>query len=338
MRAKTAVIQAKRGIGDVIWHLPFVRAIASVSPGGEVAFFAPPTSHAADLLAAEPGIAETIYFEHAGSELRRGLNLVRLITLLRQGRFETVWILDRTMRPAFAALMAGIPRRIGIGLGPQSLLITNAGVDRSHLHDHPIQWLRALMAAMNVPLSSTEPNLTVPSGLFAAVGERFNGCPRPWIVLGPGARDPRREWPELYWAEFLNGLRQLTEGTIFLIGGSRYTAYAERLIAHGRAVLAVNACNLGLAETLALLRHADLFVGTDSGPMNMAAAVAIPTFGLFGLNQVLDYSKFIHPLTPQGGLARDGMQRIFPAQVLESVRPYLSTRKRASEPDVRQAG
>jgi heptosyltransferase-2 len=336
MRAKTAVIQAKRGIGDVIWHLPFVRAIASVSPGAQVAFFAPPTSHAAELLAAEPCVAETIYFEHAGSELSRGLNLVRLITLLRQGRFETVWILDRTMRPAFAALMAGIPRRIGLGLGPQSLLITNAGVDRSHLHDHPLQWLRALMAAMNVPLSSTEPDLAVPSDSLAAVGERFKGCQRPWIVLGIGASYWPREWPEAYWVEFLDGLGRLTDGTVFVIGGSSYMAYAERLIAREHDPRAVNACSLGVAETLALLRHADLFVGTDSGPMNMAAAVATPTFGLFGVNQVLDYSKFIHPLTPQGGPRLDGMQRIFPAQVLDRVRPYLSTRKRASEPDVRQ--
>jgi ADP-heptose:LPS heptosyltransferase len=51
---ETAVIQAKRGIGDVIWHLPFVLAIAAVSPGGQVTFMAPPTSGAHELLTAEP--------------------------------------------------------------------------------------------------------------------------------------------------------------------------------------------------------------------------------------------------------------------------------------------
>jgi hypothetical protein len=37
-----AVIQPKPGIGDIIWHLPFIRAIAAVSPGGSVTFLAPP--------------------------------------------------------------------------------------------------------------------------------------------------------------------------------------------------------------------------------------------------------------------------------------------------------
>ncbi len=94
-----AVIQVKPGIGDVIWHLPFIRAIAGVAPGGRVTFLAPPTSHAQELLAAEPAVAETVYFEHAGSELRRGINLIRLAALLRRSKFRSIWILDRTTRP-----------------------------------------------------------------------------------------------------------------------------------------------------------------------------------------------------------------------------------------------
>ena len=49
-------------------------------------------------------------------------------------------------------------------------------------HDHPIDWLRALMAAMNVPLSSTEPDLQVPTTALSSVGEKFAPFARPWIV------------------------------------------------------------------------------------------------------------------------------------------------------------
>lgn len=327
MSTPTAVIQVKRGIGDVIWHLPFLRAIASVSPDGQVSFLAPPTSCAKDLLAAEPAIAETIYFEHGGSEFRRGVNLIRLAMLLRQRRFHTVWILDRTLRPAIAAMLGGIPKRIGLGLGAQSIFITNSGIDHSHFHDHPIDWLRALMAAMNVPLPSTEPELNVPSGILRAIGKRFDDRQRPWIVLGIGASHPDREWPQAYWAELLAAFRRLTPGTVFLIGGPDYTSAAENLITRSRGAPAVNACDLRLIEAVALLRHADLFVGTDSGPMNLAVAVATPAFAMFGVNPALSYSKFIHPLAPQGGPAPGGMYRILPKQVLEQVRPYLARRK-----------
>jgi heptosyltransferase-2 len=136
-------------------------------------------------------------------------------------------------------------------------------------------------------------------------------------------------------AQLLDGLGDLGEGTVFLIGGSGDAAHAQRLLAHRHRAGAVNACGLALAESLALLHRADLFVGTDSGPMNLAAAVGTPAFALFGATPVLSYSKFIHPLTPKVGSGPDGMQRILPAEVLDSVRPYLSRRKMAPHPLLR---
>ncbi len=323
----SAVIQVKRGIGDVIWHLPFVRAIAAAAPGGQVTFLAPPSSGARELLAAEPCIAETIYFEHSGSELRRALNLVRLVALLRQRHFRTLWILDRTTRPAFAAFLAGIPERIGVGLTRQRWFITNPGIDQSHFHDHPIGWLIALMAATNVPLPTTEPNLRVLTATLAALGAKYADCPRPWSMVGLGGSHPTRDWPDDRWASLIAGMRARSAGTVFIVGGPESAARAQRLTAPGTGARAVNVCGLKLAETAALLHHADLFIGTDSGPMNIAAAVGTPAFALFGINPVLTYSKFIHPIVPEGGPAPGGMTRITPADVLARIAPRLSVCK-----------
>ena len=159
-------------------------------------FFAPPTSAAGDLLAAEPRVAATVYFTHAGSELQRGIILIRLVALLRRQRLKSIWILDRTIRPALAAALAGIPERIGLGLGTQSAFISTDGIGQDHFHDHPIDWLRALMAAMNVPLSSTEPDLQVPTTVLSSVGEKFAPFARPWIAIGIGASHPDKHWQD----------------------------------------------------------------------------------------------------------------------------------------------
>src|SRR5262249_7356648 len=164
---------------------------------------APPTSAAKDLLAAEPCVATTVYFQHAGSELQRGINLIRLVALLRRHRLQSLWILDRTIRPALAAALAGIPERIGLGLGPQSAFITNDGIGQEHFHDHPIDWLRALMAALKGPLSSTEPNFRVPTTLLSAVGERFAQFARgPGSQSGSAPRIPTRTGPTPPGANF----------------------------------------------------------------------------------------------------------------------------------------
>jgi heptosyltransferase-2 len=324
---QVAVIQVKRGIGDVIWHLPFVQAIAAASPGGRVTFLAPPSSCAEELLAADPSVAETIYFEHDGSELKRAVNLVKLAALLRWQRFGKVWILDRTLRPALAARLAGIPQRIGLGLGAQSHFITNPGIDRSHFHDQPVDWLVALMAAMKVPLASTEPDLRLPRQTLAALAEKFGQSPRPWIVLGLGASHPDKDWPDTHWAEFLAGLRERITGTVFVVGGSMNSARAQSFIAQSSGAPVVNACNLRLTDAAALLRLADLFVGPSSAPMNLAVAGGTDAFGLFGSTPVLTYSKRIHAVVPPGGSSPDGMKRILPAQALEQIAPILARQK-----------
>ena len=323
----SAVIQVKRGIGDVIWHLPFIRAIAAAAPGGQVTFLAPPTSGARELLAGEPCIAETLYFEHSGSELRRGLNLIRLVALLRQRRFRTLWILDRTTRPAFAAFLAGIPERIGVGLTRQRWLITNSGIPQSHWHDFPIDWLVTLLKQMDVPLPTLEPHLQLPGAALAAIGARFSNRARPWIVVGLGASHPDKDWPQASWAEFVAGLRARTAGTVFLLGGDDSIGRADDLIASSTGADAVNACGLKLVEAAALLQRADLFVGTDSGPMNVAAATGTDAYALFGATPVLTYSKFIHPIVPQGGPTPGGMAQLKPASVLEEIAPRLSVCK-----------
>lgn len=321
------MIQVKPGIGDVIWHLPFIRAVAGVAPGGRVTFLAPPTSHAQELLAAEPAVAETVYFEHTGSELQRGINLLRLAALLRRNKFRSIWILDRTTRPALAAKLAGIPERIGLGLGAQSFFITNPGIDHAHFHDHPIDWLSALMMAMNVPFVSTEPDLRLPEKTLVAVADKFKSFARPWIALGIGASHPDKDWPDQHWAEFVAALRHRVNGAVFLVGGAGNFSRAKNFVAGSSGGAAVNACDLDLTEAAALLRLADLFVGPSSGPMNLAAAGGTDAFGLFGSTPVLTYSKFIHAIEPPGGQSADGMRRILPAQVLERMAPFLSWQK-----------
>lgn len=66
----------------------------------------------------------------------------------------------------------------------------------------------------------------------------------------------------------------------------------------------MNVCDLKLDVGAALLARADLFIGNDSGPLNLAASVGTPAVGLFGDSPPLDYSRFLKPIVgPPGGMA-----------------------------------
>jgi heptosyltransferase-2 len=327
--ASTVVIQSKQGIGDVTWNLPYIRAIAAISPGGKVVFLAAPSSHAQELLQAEPCVERTLYFESRGPELQRVVHLIRLIAMLRRLDCETAWFLDPTVRPALASLLAGIPNRIGTGLGRQRWFITNPGVDRAlEREPYHFEWLPPLMAQMKAPFGSQEPNLQLPSASIATAREKYRPHARPWIVLGLGGSHPLKEWPLEHWTEFIAALRRRANGTVFLIGGSAQSATAEKLIAATAGAPAVNACDTSVIDAAALLHEADCFVGPDSGPMNLAASVGTPAFGLFGATRVLTHSRFIHPVLPDDGrVALDGMRRISPANVLTRIEPQLAVVK-----------
>ncbi len=234
-----AVIQPKPGIGDVIWHLPFIRAIAAVSPGGQVTFLAPPTSGARELLVAEPAVAETIYFNHSGSELQRGVNLIRLVAL-----FDDAASTRFRFRPHRAPGARRVPRRhpgaYWRRAHRQRRFITNPGIPQSHFHNFPIEWLVKLMADMGVPFTTTQPGLRIPSEALAAIGEKFASLPRPWLVLEIAASHPDKDWPAAHWKELIDRLRELTPGLVFLIGGAANIARADDLIANTTGAGAIN--------------------------------------------------------------------------------------------------
>jgi heptosyltransferase II len=198
--------------------------------------------------------------------------------------------------------------------------------EAAHRDDpYPFEWLDALMGQMNVTVGESEPKLNLPPQPIEAVRRTFGGHPRPWVVLGLGGSHPLKQWPPANWVEFVVGLSQDFVGTIFLIGGPAQTSQAAELMARTAGAPVVDATGLSIIEAAALLREADLFVGPDSGPMNLAAAVGTPAFAMFGATRVLTYSKFIHPILPDDGgePTLQGMTRISASNVLARVTPFL---------------
>jgi heptosyltransferase-3 len=108
---------------------------------------------------------------------------------------------------------------------------------------------------------------------------------RPLLALGPAANWGGKIWPPERFAETA---RRLT-GNDGILPGARLMVLAAPHERHDiQPVLAASRDPLDLTggvdllDVFALLRHASLYIGNDSGLMHMAAAAGIPTLGLFG--------------------------------------------------------
>ncbi|HEX2941605.1 MAG TPA: glycosyltransferase family 9 protein, partial [Rhodopila sp.] len=290
-RLPIAVAQPLPGIGDMVWHLPHIRAIAAWA-GAPVTLLTKPRSLADQLLADEDAVADIVWLDlnpagHPGAH--DGIaGFVRLSRLLRGHSFASVVILHHGRRLAAAAWAAGIPDRRGYGARRQRMFLNHGPFltpQEMKLHQHA-RATRFLQAS-DIPLRSAEPRLTVASLRQNQVRARL-GLNGRFVAIGIGASEDMRRWSADGFGALARSLLEAGWPALVLIGGPGDTAAAEKIQAacgdQGERIRLATGWHL--ADVAALLSQASFYVGNNTGVMNMAAAVDIRTYALFGTTPV----------------------------------------------------
>lgn len=304
-----------RGIGDLMWHLPTIRAIAATAQEGRVVLVARPSSRASEVLTVEPSVERVLHAPHYKGKLKGVRETIDFFRLCRAQRPRAVWILEKIDRPAIAAFLAGVPERRGFGLGhgQERFLTTGPFLPKSMRPAHRIDKLEAFEKAHGLVVTSREPELKLDPKALAAVKTRYADRPGPWLSLGIGASEPARTWPAERFAETASRLSDLF-GTMFWVGGPHEADTARTAI--GDLPNNVVACDLPLDQSAALISLSAGFLGNDSGALNVAAAVGRPCVGLMGTAPVPAYSRWLTRL--DGGEGR--IVDITVDQAVEAVR------------------
>lgn len=332
MSRRIAVIQPLPGIGDMIWHLPHIRALAAHF-GAPLTLIAKPRSAADQLFAAEESVSEVLWLDR-NPDRRRGahdgaIGFGRFVSLLRKRDFRSVVILHHSRTLAMACMAADIPERFGYGSRLQRPFLNREPyLPEPATHLHPFEQATAWLEAVGIPMGDREPRLAaLPS---ARERIRVQLGQRSFAVLGVGSSEPYKQWGAARFAELASGLARSGWPRLVAVGGAGERALAGEiatLAATGGADLSV-VLDWPLGDVAALCTEAAFYVGNDTGVMNLAAAVGIPTFGLFGAVPPFAHASRIVPiLPPDGALSkRDGMARITPEAVLSTVHSSLSPR------------
>lgn len=303
MTGPVLVYAPDRGIGDLMWHLPTIRAIAATTPEGRVVLVARPSSRAAEVLKVEPSVAKVLYAPHYKDRLKGVREALDFHRLCKAEKPRAVWILEKIDRPAIAAFLAGVPERRGFGLGHGQERFLNRGpfLPKAMRPAHRLDKLAAFETAHGLTVESREPALRLDPDAIVAVKARYADSPGPWLCLGIGASEPARTWPAERFAQTAARLSDLF-GTVFWVGGPHEAQAAKAAI--GALPGNVIACDLPLDQSAALIALSAGFLGNDSGALNVAAAVGTPCVGLMGTAPVPAYSRWLTRL--DGGEGRIG--------------------------------
>ena len=136
----------------------------------------------------------------------------------------------------------------------------------------------------------------------------------PLLALAPTANWHGKQWPI---ERFIAAAKRLTaadgplpDGRIMVVGGGgveRETALPLLSAFEAQRVIDLLG-NTDLLTAAAALRRADLFIGNDSAPMHMAAALGVPTLGLFGPSREIHYAPYgSHCRAVRGALSYDAI-------------------------------
>jgi heptosyltransferase-3 len=147
-----------------------------------------------------------------------------------------------------------------------------------------------------------EPGEIPRARLFSGGGPaRARDC----AVMHPVASTPGKTWPA---RKFLALARQLKLETIFIAGkGDDLSPFGEFRTLAGAP----------LSEVKSLLSRAALFIGNDSGPAHMAAALQVPSVVIFGASDPEIWGPWKAPA--EVIVARESIERVEVCEVLGAV-------------------
>lgn len=276
-------------IGDVLLMTPAIRALHRAWPGSSISALVPRATE--EVLAGNPDLTAVLTFERdAGIE-----GSLRTLRALRGYAPDLVLEMGQGDREAVLGWLSGARQRVGYEPG-------RSGGWRRALLTHAVPWNGAqhvvetnldLVRACGISAEASRPVLVVRPEMRARMAVRLAsaglGSGEPLVVVHPVSRWLFKAWPEASCAAVIARLLQDARVAVALTSGPgpAEVEAARRILARieearaGRDILNLIG-QTSLAELAAVLECTALFLGVDSAPMHMAAALGIPVVALFG--------------------------------------------------------
>ncbi len=213
---------------------------------------------------------------------------------LRNCRYDVAIDVQGLTKSGLVAWLSGAPRRVGFRGGPAlgsrelNALFLNRrfAVDPAvtHVVDRNLALVRASgWVGAQGPIAEWRlPDYATPGalGFLERRGLEAGG----YAVVSPGTIWRTKRWPATHFAVAVRRLardRGLPVVVVWADEGERRSA--ETIVANaGNGLPVLLAPPTDLRDLATLLRHAALFLGCDSGPAHLAAALDVPCVSVFG--------------------------------------------------------
>lgn len=275
-------------IGDIIHALPAAAALAETFPLGQIHWVV--EKRYALLLEGNPHLHGIVPLDTLGwrrhlassatwCEIRNGVRDLRWVSYSAALDFQGLW------KSAIVARFSRSKERIGFAEGwlrepSAGILYTQQVSPRAHVHVVEenlalVERLGAHTRRWQFPLPRNDEDDAYVDRQLAAINTGN------FIIVNPGGGWRSKCWPPENYSALI---RQLADGRcerILLTGSPAEEPLIGEILQTAGAPCA-RYLPTTLVQFIALARRARLFIGGDTGPLHLAAAVGTPIVGIYG--------------------------------------------------------
>ena len=292
------------GIGDLLNSTPAIALLRENYPSAEITVLARPLNAA--VLIGNPDVDRILIFDRDG-EHSGILARLQFYRELRRERFQLAVAMQTAMWSHLVAFLSGATYRLGRYQKRFRSTLTHAWRGKyrkgeTHEVDRNLELVRLICTGegkreLIFELSSDE--IAAAEAQLASLGIGKDAF---LIGIHPGGSSFDKRWPEKQYAEFADRLSRQYNATVLLLRGPE----EAELVRNIQAAMQSDAITYApetIRELGAMLSYCDLVVCNDSGPMHLAAALAVPTVAIFGPTDHVAW----HPLSENAAIVRRDM-------------------------------
>jgi heptosyltransferase I len=258
-------------LGDIVHGLQVMQTVAKKLPNCQITWVA--RDRFAPLVEAAPFIHEVIHFNR-----KNGFKgILDIMKTLQKRRFDVVWDMQGLLRSGLMTAAARSPEKWGRADSREgaSLFSRKVKMPLGNGPHHAIPVLQEFARQLGI-----EDEISIPLELHAGPAHSwapfFEGDPQHQFVIFTDSRGVEKEWPKFSQLTKLI-LDRMPESRVAWCAG-KPTA-PDFLVPEGRFL---NLTGCPFEEMIALARQPSVFIGNDSGPMHLSAAVGNRVLAIFG--------------------------------------------------------
>ncbi|WP_312241690.1 putative lipopolysaccharide heptosyltransferase III [Pantoea sp.] len=214
-----------------------------------------------------------------------------LLAAVRASRYDLVINLADQWRSALITRLSGAPVRIGFAFKKRDNAFwrachTHLVSTDNHSQLHTVEQNMAALAPLGIAAAGAKVSMHYSQADWRQVQTQLqrHNIAAPWIVVQPTSRWVFKCWDDEKFAAVIDSLAQQGHQVLLTAApDKKELAMIDhiRSLCRSQHVVSV-AGQFTLPQLAALIDHAQLFIGVDSAPMHMAAALNTPCIALFG--------------------------------------------------------